>query len=58
MLKVIVSLLVLALAISQPVDIKAKIDHIHQNRIGKTLLDTVYLQLQTQEPIERLVGTL
>lgn len=48
----------LVLAISQPVDIKAKIDHIHQNRIGKTLLDTVYLQLQTQEPIERLVGTL
>ncbi|KAM3134085.1 hypothetical protein pb186bvf_013811 [Paramecium bursaria] len=40
------------------VDINNKVNWIDQHQLGKTLLDTIYLQLKAQEPIERLLGTL
>jgi hypothetical protein len=37
---------------------KIQIEKLDHHRFGHTLLDTIWLQLSTQEPIERLMGTL
>ncbi|CAK67235.1 unnamed protein product (macronuclear) [Paramecium tetraurelia] len=55
---VILSLLLMINQALEDVDMKQQIEQLDQNRFGHTLLDTIYLQLQTQEPIERLMGTL
>ncbi|CAK89330.1 unnamed protein product (macronuclear) [Paramecium tetraurelia] len=55
---VLLSFLVMINYALEDVDMKQQIEQLDQNRFGHTLLDTIYLQLQTQEPIERLMGTL
>lgn len=58
MKKGILIALLVTVCLCQEIDIKGQLDKIDENKFGRTLLDTVFLQLQTREPIERLVGTL
>jgi hypothetical protein len=55
---ILIALLIIGAAIAAESDVKSIVKRIDQSRFGKTLLDTIYLQLQTGDPLDRLLTTL